>query len=375
MQHPNDIPSSSGDNTHKTTEIISSADMASASQPEVSRYEQLEKYVLTPEQLDKNKYVRPPLNVYHDFILGGKGKKNIVSSHHKCMRCTVYFQLDKYKKVVCRKHAGKFILKREKWSCCSMTSKKSPGCVKYDDHVHSDNIDYGVFFEDHGHWACPVGFVRTQERRYALNTVTTHKRGDAVNTVTTQGRGNALNTATTQEQCDAHNIVALKCEMVYTSGGMEVAKVSLVDPEGSVLVDTYVKPTNTIRDLNTSFSGITNERILLKAPETLSSVQKLLMKHIHSNTIIVGHSLECNLKALRMIHLKVVDAAVVYLNKEGNKVGLRKLSQDNLGVAIQTEQNKTSRQRSVKSASAAMMLMLQKVGIKKPARLHALLTR
>ena len=255
-----------------------------------------------------------------------------------------------------------------------MTSKESPGCVMYNDHVHRDNIDYGVFFKDHGHWECPVGFVRSQERLDALNTVTTQERGDTPNTVTTQGGGDALNIVTTQEQCDARNIVALKCEMVYTSGGLEVAKVSLVHPDGSILVDTYVQPTNKIRDLNTLFNGITDERTLLKAAETLSSVQKLLMKHIHSDTIIVGHSLECDLKALRMIHLKVVDAAVVYLNPEANKVGLKNLSQDILGVDIQTEQDRISRQSSVKSASAAMMLMLQKVGIKKPARLHALLT-
>ena len=147
---------------------------------------------------------------------------------------------------------------------------------------------------------------------------------------------------------------------------------SLVDSDGSILVDTYVKP-NKIRDLNTHFSGTTDERTLLATAVTLSSVQKLLMKHIHSDTIIVGHSLECALRALRMIHLKIVDTAVVFKNGRF-KVSLKKLSQDHLRVAIQTEQDRISDHSSVKSASAAMMLTLQKVGIKKPARLHALLT-
>ena len=386
MQHPNDIPPSSGDNVqciiqttflvvlettlmHKTT---SSANMASTSQPEASLYEQLERYILTAEQLDANNYVRPPQHEADDFILGGRGMRNVMSLNHKCMRCFAPFHMrlneqNYHQKVECKTHAGKFIWNEKEWNCCSKPFKKSPGCVKYDVHVHKDNIDYGVFWEyheEHGEW--PVGFVTTRDRRNALNIVTTQEQCDALNIVTTQEqcdamnivtsqeRWNALNTVTTQEQSNARNIVALKCEMVFTCGGLEVAKVSLVDSDLSVLVDTYVRPTNKITDLNTAFSGITDEH-MQKATETLSSVQDLLLGHIHRDTIIVGHSLECDLKALRMIHLKVVDTAVVYLNAQGCKVSLKKLSQDILGMVLQ---NGTRGRSSANSAGAAMMLML-----------------
>ena len=373
-------------------EIISSTDMASTRQPEISLYQQLEKYVLTPGQLDANNYVRPPQNEEEDFILGGRGMRNVMASRHKCMRCFAPFQMrlneqNYHQKVECKTHAGKFVWSEKKWNCCSRPYKKAPGCVKHDVHVHKDNIDYGVLFEYDGHGECPVGFVSTQGRLDALNSVTsqeqcdalnivttqehsdalnivkTQEHSDALNIVTTQEHSDALNIVNTQEQTDACNIVALKCEMVFTCGGLEVAKVSIVDSDLSVLVDTYVRPTNTIVDVNTPFSGITGEH-MQKATETLSSVQKLLMKHIHRDTIIVGHSLECDLKALRMIHLKVVDTAVVYLNAQRYKVSLQKLSQDILGMVLQ---NGTRGRSSAKSAKAAMMLMLHTVGIKKPA--------
>ena len=55
----------------------------------------------------------------------------------------------------------------------------------------------------------------------------------------------------------------------------------------------------------------------IKTPEerpqqTLSDVQEELLRHIHADTIIVGHSLENDLKALRIIHSNVVDTSVVF---------------------------------------------------------------
>lgn len=39
------------------------------------------------------------------------------------------------------------------------------------------------------------------------------------------------------------DIVAIDCEMVYTTAGMSVARVSVVDARGDVVFDELVRPT------------------------------------------------------------------------------------------------------------------------------------
>ena len=119
-------------------------------------------------------------------------------------------------------------------------------------------------------------------------------------------------------------VVALDVEMIYTTGGLEVAKVTLLDQHLNVLIREFVKPTNQILDYNTQFSGIKEEDIQ-GATKKLSDIHDLLLEYIHRWTIIVGHSLENDLKALRLIHHTVVDTAIV-CEKDGYKPSLKKLS-------------------------------------------------
>jgi hypothetical protein len=44
--------------------------------------------------------------------------------------------------------------------------------------------------------------------------------------------------------CQQHNMLALDCEMVLTVDGIlqEVARVSVVDEQGQVVMDTFVRP-------------------------------------------------------------------------------------------------------------------------------------
>ena len=192
----------------------------------------------------------------------------------------------------------------------------------YDAHIHADNIKQGVFFEYRDGGEHPVGFECPEpNEKKTLNTV------------------------------------ALDCEMIYTTGGHEVARVTLVGTGLETLEDIYVKPTNKVVDLNTQFSNIKQSDIDSES-ETLSCVQKLLKQHIHSETIVVGHSLECDLKALRMIHQKVVDTAVesVEESEDGkSKIGLKAMCQKHLGKEIRTGPDGHC---SLEDAKASMELIL-----------------
>jgi RNA exonuclease 1 len=69
-------------------------------------------------------------------------------------------------------------------------------------------------------------------------------------------------------------------------------------------------------DYNTRFSGITpeNHRTGLLP---LTAIRTSLDDLINSNTVIVGHALDNDLKTLRMIHTKCVDTAILFPHKLG----------------------------------------------------------
>ncbi|EIW82112.1 ribonuclease H-like protein [Coniophora puteana RWD-64-598 SS2] len=135
------------------------------------------------------------------------------------------------------------------------------------------------------------------------------------------------------------DVVALDCEMIYTTGGMRVARVSVVDGAGKELLDELVQMDEGVEviDHNTRFSGITNEE-LAKATRTLSGVRKLLDEYITSETILIGHALENDLKTLRMIHTKCVDTAILFPHRAGPpyRRSLRDLAREHLGIKIQS---------------------------------------
>lgn len=49
------------------------------------------------------------------------------------------------------------------------------------------------------------------------------------------------------------DIFALACELSYTTGGMEVTRVKVIDWMGTQLYDSLVKPTNKIIDYNAMY--------------------------------------------------------------------------------------------------------------------------
>lgn len=107
-----------------------------------------------------------------------------------------------------------------------------------------------------------------------------------------------------------HDIVALDCELVYTTSGMALARLTVVDSSGLVILDAHVRPHGSVLDLNTRFSGVKQSDVEMAVLDVVG-VREELGKLVGVNTIIVGHGLENDLKALRIVHLTVVDTAIV----------------------------------------------------------------
>ncbi|KAG9016632.1 RNA exonuclease 3 [Tulasnella sp. 427] len=113
-----------------------------------------------------------------------------------------------------------------------------------------------------------------------------------------------------EEEKEPLPIVAIDCEMIYTTTGMSVARVSVVNTEGEAVFDELIKldPSVDVLDYNTRFSGVSS---LESATMDLTEARTALRSLIGPDTIIIGHAGENDLKTLRMIHHKVVDTTQV----------------------------------------------------------------
>lgn len=52
-------------------------------------------------------------------------------------------------------------------------------------------------------------------------------------------------------------ILIVDCEMVLSEAGFELARATIINFEGEVLLDEFFKPSVEITNYNTEFSGIT----------------------------------------------------------------------------------------------------------------------
>ncbi|KAF5344070.1 hypothetical protein D9758_008862 [Tetrapyrgos nigripes] len=158
----------------------------------------------------------------------------------------------------------------------------------------------------------------------------------------------------------ALDMVALDCEMIYTTGGMRVARVSLVDHLGKSVFDEFVRMDDGVEvlDFNTRFSGITASDYASKARLTLASIRQSLDALIDTQTILIGHALENDLKTLRIIHHRCIDTAILFPHPAGApyRRSLRDLAREHLQTRIQTGDGSTGHS-SVEDAVATLDLV------------------
>uniref|UniRef100_A0A8C5JB49 Exonuclease domain-containing protein n=1 Tax=Junco hyemalis TaxID=40217 RepID=A0A8C5JB49_JUNHY len=228
-------------------------------------YRRLKEYLMTEEQLKENGYPMPhPEKAGRAVLYTAEEKKVTDSSCRICCRCGTEYMVSAsgscIRREECVHHWGRLRKQRvpggweTHYSCCS-GAVGSPGCQVAKQHVHDgrkESLD---------------GFVKTFEKL-----------------PTTDGYP---------------GIYALDCEMCYTKQGLELTRVTVINSELKVVYDTFVKPDSKVVDYNTRFSGVTEED-LENTSITLRDVQAVLLNMFSADTILIGHSLESDLFALKV---------------------------------------------------------------------------
>eukprot|EP00980_Cylindrotheca_fusiformis_P031211 scaffold25998_cov122-Cylindrotheca_fusiformis.AAC.4 len=129
-------------------------------------------------------------------------------------------------------------------------------------------------------------------------------------------------------------VFGMDCEMVRSSVGPELARITLVEFEdfqedamsSTTVMDSLVKPDRTVIDYLTRHSGITPS-LLEPVSIGLSQVQVALLRYLRPSDILIGHSLENDLRAAHFIHPNVIDTALIFRpSNKRTKFSLRHLS-------------------------------------------------
>lgn len=183
-------------------------------------------------------------------------------------------------------------------------------------------------------------------------------------------------------------IYALDCEMCFTGCGLELAKISIIRSDGNLQYETFVRPERDIVDYNTRFSGITEKDLNIdcsygmrrastasnssassttssnsyypRSVKTLQEVQKDILSFIFEDTILIGHSIENDLKALKLMHQSIIDTSIVFPHYYGlpYRRSLKALTKSILKRDIQNNENGHC---SFEDSRACLELMLWKV--------------
>ncbi|XP_010491085.1 PREDICTED: small RNA degrading nuclease 2-like [Camelina sativa] len=119
-------------------------------------------------------------------------------------------------------------------------------------------------------------------------------------------------------------MIAIDCEMVLCEDGSEaVVRVAAVDRDLKVILDEFVKPHQPVVDYRTFITGLT-AKDLEKATLSVADIQEKLQMFISEDTILVGQSLNNDLKVLKMDHARVIDTSLVFkYNYDGTRKPLR----------------------------------------------------
>ncbi|KPJ08446.1 Putative exonuclease GOR-like protein [Papilio machaon] len=161
-------------------------------------------------------------------------------------------------------------------------------------------------------------------------------------------------------------VYALDAEMCYTTAGLELASIAVIAADGRLVYKSLVKPSSPVVDHNTRFSGI-RPRDLARATKTLRDVQNDILGFVGNDTILIGHALDNDLRALKLLHSAVVDTCALYPHSRGFPLrrSLRALSEELLGRSVQRG---SAGHSPLEDARAAMDLVLLKVHEERASR-------
>lgn len=155
------------------------------------------------------------------------------------------------------------------------------------------------------------------------------------------------------------HIISVDCEMCKAENDQLVlTRISLLNWDGSVAMDKLVKPDLPIKDYLTQWSGIT-PAMLENVTTTLSDIQKELLELITPRTILVGHSLNSDLNAMKLTHPFIIDTGILFPHPRGPpyKQSLKWLAQKYLHREVQKG---ASGHDSVEDSKTCLDLVKQK---------------
>lgn len=287
-------------------------------------YNNIARWLLDEKQLQDNGFPRPHPHseekgraiIYTKNTRQKPPKGNLRS----CCRCGKEYAVDKKNfpivKEECIYHPNnKYRYRGEvKYQCCSQDGS-SDGCLSASTHVYE--------YVNHDDLR---GYVRTLPK---------------------------------DDEIEDHGVYALDCEMCYTTHGLDLTRVTVINSSCKVVYESLVKPFYPIIDYNTRYSGLTEE-MFSDCSTTLLEVQATFLHMFSNKTILVGHSLESDFKALKLIHDSIVDTSVLFPHKMGlpYKRALRNLSSEYLKKIIQ---NSVDGHDSAEDALVCMELIIWKL--------------
>jgi RNA exonuclease 4 len=157
----------------------------------------------------------------------------------------------------------------------------------------------------------------------------------------------------------------MDCEMVGIgeNGSLSaLARVSIINWDGDILLDTYVKVSQPVTDLRSNISGIMKNHIDGSLPKTMDFDEAVhSVQNIISGKILIGHGLKNDLRVLNISHpwqdIRDTTKYEPFMKKDANNLliprKLKDLSLEKLRVKIQEEGKPHC---SVSDAVAAMQL-------------------
>ncbi|XP_055389566.1 uncharacterized protein LOC129618689 isoform X2 [Condylostylus longicornis] len=238
----------------------------------------------------------------------------------QCVRCKKEFLVDEngeyLTKEECFYHWGKlqqiYTSNRTfgyQYSCCN-GDQYSIGCAKNRLHVWT-GITVGINgpYDD---------FIRTSNKLSTKNLNNSYnKKNCNINDVNI--KTNSVTNCVGGDDVCFGKVYALDCEMCFTGLGLEVTKITVVSSDGHLVYETFVKPKCEIVDYNTRFSGITEKDITSKNNnvKTLEQVQNDLLEFIDEDTLLIGHALDNDLRALKILHTNIIDTSITFPHVNG----------------------------------------------------------
>lgn len=285
--------------------------------------------------LERHGYV--PTVPTDEQVKEAKAVVDLCAGWEKCDRCTARFQVFPGRNIEtgelasggkCTHHPGRAYFPQrppgdathipKKYRCCEEDIGESTGCAVAQNHVWKAGEPKRLA----SHW----------------NFVSTPANDDCTN-----------------------KAVAFDCEMGYTVQGMELVRLTATSwPDGAEIIDVLVHPFGEVLDLNSRYSGVfpedlaravpwssgwipppqkPGERKILQSVSSPEAARDLLFANINPDTILVGHGLENDLNAMRIVHPRIVDTVLLYPHKRGLpiRMGLKALMELHLNRRIQVD--------------------------------------